>query len=171
MIARMSYVEDSAVVEFSTNNKRIYYFLLSEESVENKSDLDIINEAVEYMRVDKERWIENCETFIENSNKFILYERVSLYKIVVDENAEKKHCVIVSITEENDKFILRFKDEALNTITNITMTAENRKSVIDTLEKLGRVMLGTLDVFRAEQEQIILNTFGTDYALQKGLGA
>ena len=170
MVARMSYVEGEAMVEFSLNNRRIYYYILPEETIENMSDLDIINEAVDHMKEDKERWIGNCEQFIENSSRFILHERATLYRLTVNDNEQKKHKVVISVVEENDnKFTLRFKDEGLNSVMTITIAAENRKHLIDSLEKIAKIMIGTLAVFRAEQEQIVLNTFGKDYALKQGM--
>ncbi len=170
MVARMSYVEGEAMVEFSLNNRRIYYYILPEETIENMSDLDIINEAVDHMKEDKERWIGDCEQFISNSNNFILHERATLYRLTVNDNEQKKHKVVISVVEENDnKFTLRFKDEGLNSVMTITIAAENRKHLIDSLEKIAKIMIGTLAVFRAEQEQIVLNTFGKDYALKQGM--
>ena len=166
MIATMRYIENIATVEFKLNNKMMYYFLLTEENIQGLNDLDIINEAVLHMKDDKHRWITDCQYYLENCEKFVLQERLTSYRVTIDK--DKKHYCTVSILEENDnKFVIRMKDELYDTVVTTHMSAKSRDHLLDTMEGLYKTIIDVIKLFRGQEEQIILNGFGSDYVLQK----
>lgn len=168
MIARMSNVDNIPMVEFSLNNQKIYYYLITDKNIDNMSDLDIINEAVERMSNDKDRWIADCSYYLENCNRFILHERATLYRVRLDDLT--KHYATISIVEENNsQFVLRLRDEMSGTTMTTHLNVESREELIETMDGLCRTIINVLKPFREKQEQVILNAFGTDYALKKSL--
>lgn len=168
MIARMSNIDNIPMVEFSLNNRKIYYYLISEKKADNMSDLDIINEAVDKMREDKKRWIEDCSIYVENSEKFILQERATLYRVTIDALA-KQYGTISIVEENNSRFTLRLREESSGTTMTTHLNVETREELIETMDSLCRLIINVLKPFRLKQEQVILNAFGTDYALRSSL--
>jgi len=166
LIVKMFNSGFSPIVEFYLNNKRIYYYLVPEKETEDLDDLEIINKAVDKMREDEDRWLEDCLPYLDNIDKFILFERSTVYHVCINEFTHQ-YATTRIVEENNSMFTLYLRDDKSGFSMTTHLTASSRDELIETMDALARMIIQMLKPFREKQEMVVLNSFGTDYALQK----
>jgi len=166
MTAKMGTSSDSAIIDFFIDNERVYYYLIPKKDTELLDDLSIIHKAVESMQNDKDRWIGDCSLYLDNMDKFILYERATVYKVKMNEFMHK-YATVTILEENNSRFMLTLVDEMTGIKMITHMYAESRNELIDTMDSIARLIIQMLKPFREKQELVVLNAFGTDFALRQ----
>ena len=150
----------TAIVDFSLNGEQIYYYIVPKASLETKEDLDIVEEAVEALKKDHQRWLEqNTKVLRKTYDSFELKERTSLYHATLNE-ADEEHLVIVGIIEDNNKnFILTLKDNNTGSSMRTSLKAGSKEEVIDILNTLLDIVFQLLTPFQNDENQVRVSYF------------
>ena len=150
---------NTAIIDFYLNGEQIYYYIVPKVSLETKEDLDIVSEAVEKLKCDHQRWLEqNVKIVRKNYDKFELIERTSLYHAVLDDEVD--HIVVIGIIEDNKgSFILTLKDNQTGASMRTSITASSKEEVLETLDNLSNLIYKLLKPFKDDEISVKVSYF------------
>lgn len=152
-------------INFYLDDKHIYTYMIPAGDIEIKEDLQIVEDAVEKLKNDHKRWLEqNAQVVRKNYDKFTLFDRTSYYHATYDDN-DPDHVVTIGLIEDcSNNFVITLKDNVTKAYMRTSVVADSKEEILDTMEKLGDLIFNLLTPFKNGEEQLRLAHFN-EYVL------
>lgn len=156
----MLYNYGSVIMNFSLNGEHIYYYVVPKKSLDIKEDLEIVDEAVQALKTDHQRWLEkNAKLVRKNYDKFELLERSSLYEAINDENENERKIIMGIIEDNKDNFTITLRDNVNGISMRTHVIAESKEEILEIMENLTDLIYKLLLPFKNDNEQLRIAHF------------